>query len=302
MASTSPTARCPAWSSTGARAPFHTPMTTPRGHPKPCCSPTPTGSKVRGRSSAIGRTLTIDGKPREIIGVLPRGFQFLDRKDAALFVPIQWDRSKTKLGNFSYSALARLKPGVTMQQASADMARLLPISLRSFPAPRGFSVSLFEKAAFQPKLRPLKQDVSVTWATCCGCSWAPSSWSCWWPAPTSQTCYWCASKAAARNCHPLRAWCGLETHRCGPPDGERRPRSLWAHSSALGCVYGALRILVALAPTGLPRLHEIGINLPVLLFTLGLALLMQRAHRPHSLSSSMPAKTPPAGCVKADAR
>ena len=41
----------------------------------------------------------------------------------------------------------------------------------------------------------------------------------------------------------------------------------------LALAYGALRILVAIAPTGLPRIHEIGINLPVLLFTLGLALL-----------------------------
>jgi predicted permease len=44
--------------------------------------------------------------------------------------------------------------------------------------------------------------------------------------------------------------------------------------SALGLAiaYGALRILVAMAPTGLPRLHEIGIDVPVLLFALGIAL------------------------------
>jgi predicted permease len=41
----------------------------------------------------------------------------------------------------------------------------------------------------------------------------------------------------------------------------------------LAFAYGALRVLVAIAPTGLPRIHEIGINLPVLLFTLALALL-----------------------------
>jgi predicted lysophospholipase L1 biosynthesis ABC-type transport system permease subunit len=39
----------------------------------------------------------------------------------------------------------------------------------------------------------------------------------------------------------------------------------------LAFAYGALHVLVALAPTGLPRLHEIGIDIPVLLFTLGLA-------------------------------
>ncbi len=94
--------------------------------------------KFGGNPSAIGRTLTADGKPHEVIGVLPRGFHFLDRKGDALYMPMQWDRRKTKLGNFSYKALARLKPGVTMQQASTDLARLLPVSIRSFPAPDGF--------------------------------------------------------------------------------------------------------------------------------------------------------------------
>ena len=41
----------------------------------------------------------------------------------------------------------------------------------------------------------------------------------------------------------------------------------------LGLAFGALRVLVAMAPTGLPRIHEIGIDLPVLLFTLAIALL-----------------------------
>src|SRR5271154_5025753 len=82
-------------------------------------------SKFGGASSVIGRSITVDGKPREIIGVLPRGFHFLDEEDASLILPFQWDRSKTKLGNFSERALARLKPGVTLAQASTDMARLL---------------------------------------------------------------------------------------------------------------------------------------------------------------------------------
>src|SRR5580658_4145546 len=82
--------------------------------------------KFGGDTSVIGRSITADGKPREIIGVLPKGFHFLDHEDAALVVPFKWDRSKIKLGNFSYQAMARLKPGVTMAQASADVARMLP--------------------------------------------------------------------------------------------------------------------------------------------------------------------------------
>ena len=115
--------------------------------------------KFGGASSAVGRGITVDGTSREIIGVMPKGFHFLDYPDAALIEPFQWDRNKIKLGGFSQRALARLKPGVTLAQASADMARLLPVVNRSFPVPDGFSTSLFEKARISPNLRPLKQDV-----------------------------------------------------------------------------------------------------------------------------------------------
>ena len=46
-----------------------------------------------------------------------------------------------------------------MAQVRADMTRLIPIAIRSFPAPDGFSLSLFEKMQMQANPRPLKQDV-----------------------------------------------------------------------------------------------------------------------------------------------
>jgi predicted permease len=229
--------------------------------------------KFGGNTSAIGRTLTIDGKPHEIIGVLPRGFQFLDRKNDALYMPMQWDRSKTKLGNFSYRALARLKPGVTMEQASADMARLLPISVRSFPAPDGFSPALFEKAHFQPSLRPLKQDVvgdvgNVLWVLM--------------GSIIMVLLVACANVAnlllvrveGRRQELAIRSALGAGWKRItGDLLFESAVLGTFGALIGLGLAYAALRVLVAIAPTGLPRIHEIGINLPVLLFTLGLALL-----------------------------
>src|SRR4029077_21068497 len=44
-------------------------------------------------------------------------------------------------------------------QASADVARMLPIVMSSFPSPPGFSIKLFEDAHIAPNLRPLKKDV-----------------------------------------------------------------------------------------------------------------------------------------------
>ena len=97
----------------------------------------------------------VDGTPREIIGVLPADFQFMDRK-VSLMYPMRFNRSEVHLGNFSYQGVARLKPGVTLQQANADVARMLPIAIQKFPAPGGFSVKMFEDARFGPNLRFLK--------------------------------------------------------------------------------------------------------------------------------------------------
>ncbi|HZD77435.1 MAG TPA: ABC transporter permease, partial [Acidobacteriaceae bacterium] len=229
--------------------------------------------KFGGSASAIGRSLTVDGKPREIIGVLPRGFHFLDRPDAALILPMQWDRNKTHLGNFSYDALARLKPGVTMEQANTDLARLLPVSFRSFPAPDGFSVKLFEKAQLRPNLRPLKQDVvgdvgNVLWVLMGSIAMV--------------LLVACANVANLLLVRVEGRRQELAIRSALGAGWKRITMDLLLESAVLGSLgaliglafaYGALRVLVAMAPTGLPRIHEIGVNLPVLLFTLALALL-----------------------------
>src|SRR5271170_729438 len=220
----------------------------------------------------IGRSITVDGKPREIIGVLPRDFHFLDWQDAALVVPFQWDRSKIKLGNFSQRAVARLKPGVTIEQASADMGRLLPVVLRTFPAPEGFSVSLFEKAHFLPNLRPLKQDVigdvgKVLWVLMGSIALV--------------LLVACANVAnlllvrveGRRQELAIRSALGAGWGRiAGKLLFESIVLGVAGSLIGLALAYAALRVLIAAAPTGLPRIHEIGIDFPVLLFTLGLAL------------------------------
>src|SRR5436190_169761 len=115
--------------------------------------------KFGGDASVVGRNILVDGKSRQIIGVLPQRFHFLDREDPALIMPFQFDRNKTHLGNFSYESLARLKPGATIDQVNADVARMLPVVMSSFPTPPGFSIKLFEDAHIGPNVRPLKRDV-----------------------------------------------------------------------------------------------------------------------------------------------
>ena len=116
-------------------------------------------SRFGSDRSIVGRAIQVDGKARQVIGVMPRGFRFLDWEQPKLFLPLRLDRSKVTLGQFSYDGVARLRPGVTMQAANADVARMWPIVLHSFPAPPGFSIDLFNQARIGPKVRPLTQDV-----------------------------------------------------------------------------------------------------------------------------------------------
>jgi predicted permease len=223
--------------------------------------------------AAIGRSITLDGKPRQIIGVLPKDFQFMTYDDMAMMLPMQWDRNKTKLGNFSQEAVARLKPGVTMEQASADLARLIPIAIHSFPAPDGFSIKLFENVGLAPNLRMLKKDVvgdvgNVLWVLMGSLAMV--------------LLIACANVAnlllvrveGRRQELAVRAALGAGSKRIA---GDLMVESftLGAIGSLLGLAlaFGALRVLVALAPTGLPRIHEIGINLPVLAFTFAIMVL-----------------------------
>ncbi len=228
--------------------------------------------KFGGATSVIGKSITVEGKPREIIGVLPQGFHFLDYDDLSLVVPFKWDRSKMKLGNFSYQAMARLKPGVTMAQASADVARMLPIVNRSFPAPEGFSAKLFEQAHIAPNLRPLKQDVvgdvgKVLWVLMGSIAMV--------------LLIACANVAnlllvrvdGRRQELAIRAALGAGWRRIATElMFESVILGLLGSLLGLALAYGALQLLVALAPRGLPRIHEIGIDLPVLLFTFAIAI------------------------------
>jgi hypothetical protein len=55
--------------------------------------------------------------------------------------------------------VARLKPGVTIDQATADVARMLPMASRMFSPPGGYSLKMFDEARIGPNLRFLKDDL-----------------------------------------------------------------------------------------------------------------------------------------------
>ncbi|HEV2341755.1 MAG TPA: ABC transporter permease [Candidatus Acidoferrales bacterium] len=229
--------------------------------------------KFGGDKGVIGRSLTLDGDAHQIIGVLPENFKFLDEETPPLALPFRLNREKTFLGQFSFQGLARLKPGVTIEQATADVARMIPITFDSFPAPPGFSLELFKKAHIAPIVRPLKRDVvgdvgALLWVLMGGIGMV--------------LLIACANVAnlllvrveGRQQELAIRAALGAGWSRiAGELLFESLVLGLIGSVLGLGLAYAALRALVSIAPTGLPRLGEIGIDVPVLLFTLAIALI-----------------------------
>jgi predicted permease len=111
-----------------------------------------------GDQAAIGRSVTVDAQPAQIVGVMPAGFRVVDT-EAELILPFQFDRAQLILPPFFLRSVARLKSGVTLEAASVDIARMVPVWIRSWPAPPGVSPRNWERWRITPALRPLRYEV-----------------------------------------------------------------------------------------------------------------------------------------------
>jgi putative ABC transport system permease protein len=80
----------------------------------------------------LRRPVTIDGNPYTVLGVMPPGFSYLD-KTVDLWVPVGFSaEARTPRGRW-LTVLGRVKPGITMEQAQQDMARVHTELVRLFP-------------------------------------------------------------------------------------------------------------------------------------------------------------------------
>ncbi len=222
--------------------------------------------KFGGSDGIIGRTIQIDGTPREIVGVLPASFKFL-RESPSLIVPLQLDRSKTFVGSFNYRGVGRLKPGTTIAQADADVARMIPLILERFPLPPGFTRQMFNEIRMAPYNRPLSQDVigdvgSMLWILL-GTVGVVLVIAC-----ANVANLFLVRTESRQQELAVRSALGADRRRIA---GELLTESLVLGAAGglvgLAIAKAAIGLLIWLAPSGLPRLDEIGIDPIVLAFT-----------------------------------
>ncbi len=218
----------------------------------------------------MGSTLRIDGRPREIIGVLPPEFA-LPGRAAAIYMPFQWDRAEIQMGNFSYQAIARLTPAATIAQANADLERMIPISVDQFPG--GLTLGMMEEAGFGPHVRPLMRD------------YVGDIGNVLWVLLGTVGIVLVIACANVANLFLVRAEGRGQEVAVRTAMGAARgqiARQFLFESLVLGLVgglaglalaFGGVRLLVEMGPESLPRLNDISVEPVVLVFTLGVSLL-----------------------------
>ena len=80
-----------------------------------------------------------------MIGVMPEDFRF--QSDPELIVPLRLNRNTLTLGLLNHQGIARLRPGVSVEQANADVARMLAVWLNAWPPSPGWIAACFRTLA-----------------------------------------------------------------------------------------------------------------------------------------------------------
>lgn len=109
-----------------------------------------------GRPDVVGQTVTIDGQPTQILGVMPQGFGLLDNSSDAWFA-FSFDPPPGQETQHNLRVVARLKPGVSMAQAQAAVKVALDEYAQKFPnRDEGWTVELtpWREARFGGMRRP----------------------------------------------------------------------------------------------------------------------------------------------------
>jgi predicted permease len=228
-----------------------------------------------GDDAALGSALSLDSRPVEVVGIMPRDFRSPGATPQPdVIVAAQLNPAEQYIGIFDYHALARLKPGVTPAEAHADIERMLPIWLDSWPIIPGVSVTKEALANFRitPVVRSLQDDVTGSVATTL---WVLMG------AIGAVLLVACANIAnlmlvradGRRQEFAVRAALGAGAARIA--------RELIVESLVIGAAggllglalaYAGLDALVAIGPSNLPRLEEIAVHPPVLAFAVAVSL------------------------------
>jgi putative ABC transport system permease protein len=220
--------------------------------------------------SLVGKPIQVDGVSREVIGVMPERFRFPD-ESIELWLPMVIDRANLNTGSFNRTAIGRLRPDVTIASAEAE---LQPIIVRMpDEIPGLITRRIFDQAQFRAVVHPLRDDVvgdirpilftvlgTVAFVLLIACANVANLFLVRAEARGKEVAVRSALGASPRSIVQLYA-------------GESFVLSALGAIFGIALAYGALGVLLRLAPQGLPRASEISIDLASLGVAVAIAVV-----------------------------
>lgn len=237
-------------------------------------------SRFNAATDVIGKTLMVNSVSREIIGVMPERFAFpLYNDETRVWLPAKRIDNAT-VGDFSYAGVARLAPGVTVEQAQRELAAVLPRMAESFPRLESTiidrangNVSQSSTATWIAEVRPtplvipLRDEITGKIARTL------------WVLAAASALVLLVTWANVANLLLIRADSRQPELAVRAALGASRLRTATHFLSealllgttagvlALLLMVGAMEALVAFGPADVPRLAELGVGLPTVAFT-----------------------------------
>jgi putative ABC transport system permease protein len=216
-----------------------------------------------GRDAGIlGRTITLDGQPITVVGVMPPGLRLTD--DAQLWRPAVPRKFELERGVHTLYLIARLRAGVTVEQAAVEVksiARRLELQYPSDNSKRGAHVEMLRNsmvADARPALLVLLGAVGLVLLIAC----------------TNLANLFLARGAAREREVAVRTALGAgRAQLLRQFLTESLLLTLAGGALGLAVAWGGMHALLTLVPRTLPRAEEVALDLPVLLFLLAVSTL-----------------------------